>query len=139
MIANEVRQYKNQLLEYFHVQEIDDDCLQSISTDDESRRGQQLYSTSIARVIYRIDDHVDDEFNVKPTLSFDKSDKESMFVDRNYSNSRIGLESASSNDERQEMSIFLTDGNISMDTITSIPFVSCFKLPSNLIGSIKYK
>ena len=58
MIAEEVKQYKNEMLDYFHAREIQTNDDESLTLPNANPR---LYTTSIARTTYEIDDLYKDD------------------------------------------------------------------------------
>ena len=129
MIADEVDHYKKEMLEYFRVREIhtnDDYYRQSANVN------RQLYTTSLAKTIYEIEDYINDESDLTQ-----KTD-----VDNELSTGKVSsthLQIISDNDDRLQTQTFLTEDTTSMTEAETIPFYQSFQIPSKLTQSTMFK
>jgi hypothetical protein len=116
MIAEEVKRYKAEILEYFHAREIESHDDHSLALTNANPR---LYTTSIARTTYEIESSSKREPDLRETTNEqDIADPETLSGDR------------------PQGQTFLTEEPASTDTV---PFTQAFRIPSNLVQSIMFK
>ncbi|CAF0851526.1 unnamed protein product [Adineta ricciae] len=130
LIADEVNQYRNEMLEYLQARPIDP------NTNDEQPLlsfSHQCYTTSLARRTYELHS----QFNKKS----DSTEEDNAGDDRE-SHISVSVRSSSDEDPRvrngqdeAEMPAFLTEVAPADETV-SIPFHQAFRIPSNLRDSI---
>ena len=138
MIAEEVRRYKAQMLDYFHARETHgNDRPSHASLDSE----HQIYTTSIARTTYElqsITDDDDDAEHVQKVTSMLMDEESTAPMASSHFNDRRGHVS-SYNDDQLQSQTFLTDETSSIERKMSVPFYRSFQIPSNLVQSMIFK
>ncbi len=110
MIADEVKRYKNEMLDYFHARETNINNDHSLELSDTNR---QLYTTSLARTTYEIEDYLNYQSDLTQKVS-------------------TTVEGQDDSDNQT----FLTEDATSIDTV---PCSKSFQIPSNLVQSIMFK
>lgn len=131
MIAEEVNQYRNEMLEYLQARPIDS------NTNDEQPSlsfAHQCYTTSLARRTYELHS----QFNKKS----DSTDEDNAGDDKE-SHISVSVRSSSDEDPRGQNGqdqvgtpAFLTEDIRPADETVSVPFHQAFRIPSNLGDSV---
>ena len=124
MIADEVKRYKNEMLVYFHAREVDTNDDNSLSLSDAN---PQLYTTSLARTTYEIEDMNKNETDLAQDVTNDIEEGDDADA-RTRRRSTL--------DNQSPVQTFLTEDSTSADTV---PFSKSFRIPSNLVESIMFK
>ncbi|UJR28315.1 hypothetical protein I4U23_009559 [Adineta vaga] len=133
MIAEEVNQYRTEILDYFQARQIDPN-----ENDEQSPLAfsHQYYTTSLARITYELKGHIN------------KTQEDGIDNDNDDGESHISVSVRSSSDEdprlqneqdQVELPIFLTEDvttTTTTDELMAIPFHQAFRIPSNLVDSV---
>ncbi|CAM4747075.1 unnamed protein product [Rotaria magnacalcarata] len=137
MIAQEVNQYKNKMLAYFHAQE-----KPANSNDDpnvgfvSSNNNRQCYTTSLARITYEIELNMDQNSDLTQKLSSTDDDNVSTERSSTYAQSRLA--SVSYDPNQPQAQTFLTEDTTSLLDTDATPFNQCFRISSHIVPSITF-
>jgi len=116
MIADEVTRYKNEMLDYFHARETNINNDHSLDLSDTNR---QLYTTSLARTTYEIEDYLNYQSDLTQKVS-----------------TTVEGQDEGDNHDQSQIQTFLTEDATLTDTV---PCSKSFQIPSNLVQSIMFK
>jgi len=133
MIAEEVNRYKNEMLDYFHVREINENDYDDNSSSNTNR---QFYTTSLARTTYELEGYTGADSDITQKTNSDDDDDVST---GRSADGRTRLRSASYDPDRTQIQTFLTEDSTSIIENDGIPFYKSFRVPSNLVESIMFK
>jgi len=133
MIADEVNRYKNEMLDYFHVREINENDYDDNSSSNTNR---QFYTTSLARTTYELEGYTGADSDITQKTNSDDDDDVST---GRSTDGRTRLRSASYDPDRTQIQTFLTEDSTSIIENDGIPFYKSFRVPSNLVESIMFK
>ncbi|CAM4857478.1 unnamed protein product [Rotaria socialis] len=142
MIADEVNRYKNEMLNYFHARQIDENK----SNGQFSSSTRKYHTTSLTGAVYELQGYFNDESDITLKFSSTSDDEQlgkSPFRERN-SNTSKNLNNGSSQLDQLQTQTFLTE-TVNLDTETStnktssIPFYDSLQIPSNLVDALTLK
>jgi len=136
MIAEEVNRYKNEMLDYFHVREINENDNDDDDHSSLSDTNRQFYTTSLARKTYELEGYTSAESDI--TQKTNSDDDDDLSTGRS-GDARTRLRSTSYDPDQTQTQTFLTEDSTSIIENDGIPFYKSFRVPSNLVQSIMFK
>ncbi|CAF5166197.1 unnamed protein product, partial [Rotaria sp. Silwood1] len=139
MIAEEVNRYKNEMLNYFHVRQIDENKPNNYHS---SSSVHQYYTTSLTRTTYELEGYVNNELDITKQISTNNEIEQATksSIERRNSNAVICL---GNEQDQLQIQTFLTENpTLEIETpknqTISIPFHEAFQIPSNLVDSLMF-
>ncbi|CAF0808765.1 unnamed protein product [Rotaria sordida] len=140
MIAEEVNRYKNEMLNYFHARQIDENKI-----DDHPSSVHQYYTTSLTRTTYELQGYINNESDTTQQISTNNEIEQSTKspTQRRNSNTVTRSEDVLNEQDQPQMQTFLTENptlytETSTDETMAIPFYEAFQIPSNLVNSLRF-
>jgi len=141
MIAEEVNRYKNEMLDYFNVREVNTNTNNNDGDhhSSSSNTTRQFYTTSLARTTYEIEGYTSNESDV--TQKFGSGVDDDASTGRHSTDIRTRLRSPSYDPDQSQIQTqtFLTEDATSITENGKIPFYKSLQIPSNLVESIMFK
>ncbi|CAF4534188.1 unnamed protein product [Rotaria sp. Silwood1] len=139
MIAEEVNRYKNEMLNYFHVRQIDENKPNNYHS---SSSVHQYYTTSLTRTTYELEGYVNNELDITKQISTNNEIEQATksSIERRNSNAVTCL---GNEQDQLQIQTFLTENpTLEIETpknqTISIPFHEAFQIPSNLVDSLMF-
>lgn len=135
MIAEEVARYKTQVLDYFHVQEVEtkeeqEDPVENLPLN------HQIYTSILDRLVYIVEDpHVGGEAELNDSLF----NENLLSPERPLSDNRTRLCSSSMDEEQNQKATFLTEPEQPSEEKSNVFFSKSFQIPSNTVYLIIFK
>jgi hypothetical protein len=135
MIAEEVNRYKNEMLNYFHAQQID---ANKVDNHDSTHR---YYTTSLVGTTYELEGYMSNELFFTQQMNVGNDDEESRISSTMKSSSDDHSHSKSSSYEKDQSQTqtFLTEDPISTNETNTVPFYEAFRIPPNLVNPLMFE
>jgi hypothetical protein len=139
MIAEEVKRYKNEMLDYFQARPIDPN-----TTDDHHlpSLAHQYYTTSLTQTTYELKGYIHNKLNATQpdnTGNEDKQSKASLSVRTRSDDDDTRSRNESYEQDQVPIQTFLTEDSTPTSETIGIPFYEAFRIPSNLVDCVMFK